>query len=250
MHRLFRFSGCTLSLAWAGTVATLADDPSDLALSRYDLLPAEQQTAAAHNGTFSTSSGVDLSNPFTVLAAGSLWQDKESVTYSRPVADHLSLNCTSSSTSEDGLPDQLGTEVRAASVYQPVQTVTITGNVHNDSNGGSLTPVSTNGAGCSLETHLPLDTVFTAAVNRDDARADANPGLDVTTQAYDAQVQKPLGKMPVSLLLKGHLIETASPDAATTRLPSFEQIAGLETGDRHDPAGGASAGTVPGFSGH
>ncbi len=202
----------------AGTLAVFAADSADL--SHYDLLqPAAQQ----QNGTFTTSSGVDLSNPFTVLATGSLWQDKESVTYSRTIDEHLSLNCSSSSTSEDGLPDQLGTEIRAASVCQPIDAVKITGNVHQDSNANSLSPTDTTGAGCAVETKLPLGTVFTAAVNRDDAHTDANPGLDVTTQAYDAQLQKPLGKMPLSLLLKGHLVETAAPDAGATRLPSFEQ---------------------------
>jgi hypothetical protein len=224
MHRSLRFSGWTLILAIAGTAAVSAADPSDLdAASSNFLLPVEQQQAAAQNGTFSTSSGIDLSDPFAVLASGSLWQDKESVTYSRAVNDRLSLNCASSSVSEDGLPDQLGTDVRAASVYQPTDAVKVTGNVHNDSNGASLAPVNTNGAGFSVETHLPLDTVFTAALNCDQSRPDANPGLDVTTQAYDAQLQKPIGKMPISLLLKGHLVETAAPDSGATRLPSFEQ---------------------------
>ncbi len=223
MHRLLRHRGWTLSLAMAGTVAVSAADPSKLDAVHADFLqPAQAQQAAAQNGTFSTSSGVVLSDPFTVLSSGSLWQDKESVTYSRTINERLSLNCTSSSVSEDGLPDQLGTGVRAASVYQPMDGVKITGNVHNDSNGASLAPTTTDGAGYSVETHLPLDAVFTAAVNRDVSHTDASPGSDMTTQAYDAQLQKPLGKLPVNLLLKGHLVETGAA-SATTKLPSFEQ---------------------------
>jgi hypothetical protein len=224
MHRLLCHCGWTFGLAIAGTVAASADDSSDVSITRYDFLqPVEQQQQASHEGTFTTTSGVDLSDPFTVLASGSLWQDKESVTYSRALARQLSLNCTTSSVSEDGLPDQLGSEVRAESVYQPIETLKITGNVHDASNGASLTPVETKGTGCAIETKLPLDAVFTAAVNTDQAHADHNPGLDVTTNAYDAQLQKPLGKMPVSLLLKGHLTETGTPGAGATRLPSFEQ---------------------------
>jgi hypothetical protein len=224
MHRSLRHCGWTFGLAIAGTVATFADDASGVSITRYDFLPSvDQQQQAARYGTFTTQSGEDLSDPFTVLASGSLWQDKESVTYSRAVADRLSLNCTTSSVSEDGSPDQLSSEMRAESVYQPFDALKITGNVHEDTNNTGTTPLVTNGTGCSVETHLPLDAVFTAAVNSDRAHADNDPGLDVTTQAYDAQLEKPLGKMPLSLLLKGHLTETGAPGAGATRLPSFEQ---------------------------
>jgi len=224
MHRAPRVCGWTLVLAMAGTAAALADDTSGVSITRYDFLPTvDQQQQAARYGTFTTQSGQDLSDPFAVLASGSLWQDKESVTYTHAIADQLSLNCATSSVSEDGQPDQLSSEVRAESVYQPVETLKITGNVHDDTNNSGLTPLETNGAGCAVETHLPLDTVFTAAVNSDHAYVDHEPALDVTTQAYDAQLEKPLGRLPLSLLLKGHLTETGSPGSGATRLPSFEQ---------------------------
>ena len=223
MHRSHRFRAGISSLALAGTLAVSAADPSDLGVSSAAPLPPAQTQPVAPPGAFTTATGVDLSDPFSVVSSDSLWQDKQSVTYSRAIGDHLTLDCSSSSVSEYGLPGQLGTGVRASTIYQPADAVKVTGSVHNDSNGSSLTPVNTAGAGWALETHLPLDAVFTAAVNRDEARADANPGLDVTTQAYDAQLQKPLGKMPVTLLLKSHLVETAAPDSGATRLPSFEQ---------------------------
>jgi len=224
MPRLFNRCGWTLLLALAGTLAASADDGFDASLLRYDWLqPVEEQQHETQNGTFSTASGMDLSDPFAVVTAGSLWQEKQSVTYSRAVMDHLTLNCSSSATSEDGAPDQLGSEVRAESVYQPVDALKLTGNLHNDSSSQTAPTVNTNGAGASVETHLPLDTVFTAAVNSDHAHCDANSGLDVATDAYDAQVQKPLGKLPLSLVLKSHLIETDTPGVGTSRLPSFEQ---------------------------
>jgi hypothetical protein len=166
---------------------------------------------------------MDLSDPFAVVTNGSLWQEKQSVTYSRVVMDHLTLNCSSSATSEDGAPDQLGNELRAESVYQPVDAFKVTGNVHKDSSDQAAVSADTNGAGASVETHLPLDTVFTAAVNSDDTRSGAEPSLDSATNAYDAQVQKPLGKLPLSLVLKSHYVETDTPGTGATRLPSFEQ---------------------------
>ncbi len=101
--------------------------------------------------------------------------------------------------------------------------MTVSSNVHDSSNDQSPNTPETTGAGASVETHLPLDTTFSAAVNSDHAVADANPGLDVETNAYDAQLQKPLGKLPVSLVLKGHYVETDTPGSGATRLPSFEQ---------------------------
>jgi hypothetical protein len=224
MNRLPSFCGWTFLLALAGTTLASADDAFSAGLLRYDWLqPEESQPGQTQNGTFSTASGMDLSDPFAVVTTGSLWQEKQSVTYSRAVMDHLTLNCSSSATSEDGAPDQLGSEVRAESVYQPVEALKVTGNVHNDSSSQSAPSTTTNGAGASVETHLPLDTVFTAAVNSDQAHCDANSSLDVATNAYDAQVQKPLGKLPLSLVLKSHYVETDTPGAGTTRLPSFEQ---------------------------
>ena len=212
-------------LALAGTGAASADEPAfDSSILRNDWLqPAEQQQAQTVNGTFSTASGRDLSDPFAVVSYGTLWQDQESVSYSRPLADNLALNCSSSTTTQDGSPDAQGSAVQAATTYQPFDTVTVKGNVHDSSNDQGPYAAETTGAGASIETHLPLDTVFTAAVNSDHAVCDAYPGLDVQTNAYDAQVQKPIGKLPVSLVLKGHYVETDTPGAGASRLPSFEQ---------------------------
>ena len=217
--------GCLYFLAFAGANVMRADEPAfDSNALRYDWLkPVELQQAQSVNGTFSTASGIDLSDPFSVVSSGTLWQDQATVSYSRPIADNLSLNCSSSTTTQDGSPDAQGSAVRAETIYKPFELVTVRGNVHDSSNDQSPNSPETSGAGASLETHLPLDTVFTAAVNSDHAIADINPGLDVQTNAYDAQVQKPLGKLPVSLVLKGHYVETNTPGAGATRLPSFEQ---------------------------
>lgn len=221
MNRPPPIRGWICLLALAGSGAASADPAFDASVLRADWLqPADQQRAESANGTFSAASGMDLSDPFTVVSSGTLWQDSKSVSYSRPLMDNLALNCSTSATTQDGSPDALGSDMRAETVYKPFDAVTVKGNVHNDSYNQTPTPIATSGAGASMETHLPLDTVFTAAVNTDHT---ANPGFDVATNAYDAQVQKPIGKLPVSLVLKGHYIETATPGSGSTRLPSFEQ---------------------------
>jgi hypothetical protein len=226
MNRPPPICGWMFILTLAGTRMASADPAFDIGTGtpQYNWLqPVEQQQTEAVNGTFSTTSGQNLNDPFAVVSSGTLWQDSKSVTYSRPIMDNLALNCSSSATTQDGSPDALGNDVRAETVFKPLDTVTVKGNVHDTSSDQSVTPVVNSGAGASVETRLPLDTVFTAAVDSDHTACDATPALDVTTNAYDAQVQKPLGKLPVSLVLKGHYVATATPGAGATRLPSFEQ---------------------------
>jgi hypothetical protein len=223
MHRVLRDGGWTFLLALTGTAAALADDPTDSRMLQHDWLqPVVLEQEAARYGTFTAATGEDLGDPFTVLSSGSLWQDKQSVTYSHAVADDLSFKCSSSSVTEDGTPDQLGSQVRAESIYQPADGITVSGNVH-DSDDDQIAGSQTTGAGASVQTHLPLDTVFTAAVNNDQTRPEAEPGLDSETSGYDAQLQKPLGKLPLSLVLKSHYVETTAPGATPTRMPSLEQ---------------------------
>jgi hypothetical protein len=225
MNRPSSIRGWIWLLALAGMGLASADEPAfDASLLRYDWLqPVDPQQAQTVNGTFSTASGIDLSDPFSVVSSGTLWQNQESVSYSRPLADSLSLDCSSSTTTQDNMPGVQGSSVSAETTYKPFDGLTVKSNVHDSSNDQSLDAPETTGAGASVETHLPLDTVFTAAVNSDHAVADDNPGFDVQTNAYDAQVQKPLGKLPVSLVLKGHYVETDTPGSGATRLPSFEQ---------------------------
>jgi hypothetical protein len=222
MHHPLPILGWVGFLALAGTAAACADEPAfDSSAFNADWLqPAELQQHQSQYGTFSTTSGHDLSDPFTVVSSGTLWQDRQSVTYSRAMMDKLSLDCTTSSVTQDGTPDPLGSNLRAETIFKPCDALTVKGNVHDSSSEQAAPTPETSGAGASVETHLPLDTVFTAAVNSD---RQANPGFDVETNAYDAQVQKPIGKLPVSLVLKSRYVETDTPGAGATRLPSFEQ---------------------------
>ena len=223
MIRALQYSRWTLLLAVAGLSAASADTLESQTRQSDWLPPVDQQAVEQRYGTFSTAAGVDLSDPFAVVSSGSLYQDKQSVTYSRSIADQFSLNCSSSSITVDGSPDELGSDVRAESVYRLADAVTLRGNVHDDESDQSLSATQTSGAGAALETHLPLDTIFTAAVNSDQTRPDTDVSAGTQTSAYDAQLQKPVGQLPLSLILKGHYVETAAPGSSATRLPSLEQ---------------------------
>jgi hypothetical protein len=226
-NRHFHFCALLLAAAgmpslWADTAVTVSpSDPASNTLHDDWLQPVQEQRLA--NGTFTSTSGIDLKDPFTVVSSGSLWQDKESTTYSRPVLDQLALTCQTSQTTQDGAPDALGHDASAGATYKPADTLSLQGNVQSSANDQSIAPVVTSGAGAAVETHLPFGSIVNMAANSDQTRSDANPGLDVETNAYDVQVQKPVGPLPLTAVLKGHEVETATPGTGTTRLPSLEQ---------------------------
>jgi hypothetical protein len=208
---------------WADTLTPSSATPSFDAL-RYDWLqPVEQQRMATAEGTFTSTSGIDLKDPFTVVSSGSLWQDRQGATYSRPILDQLDLTCGTSRTTQDGTPDAISHDATAGVGYKPSDTLTLQGNVHQSASDEATDSAATSGAGASVETHLPLGSVASAAVDAEQTRNDADPGLDVETTAYDAQLQKPVGKLPLTAVLKGHYIETETPGASPSRMPSLEQ---------------------------
>jgi hypothetical protein len=241
-HHHIRLSGLSLLLlAAAGTTVLRADAPVTLSQAgsdpsfdtlRYDWLqPVQEQRVASAQGTFSSTSGLDLTDPFAVVSSGSLWQDKQSASYSRSVMDNLNLTCATSGTTQDGTPDSVSHDVTAGAGYKPSDALNLQGNVHSSSADQSLDPVVTSGANASVETHLPLGSVANVAVDSEQSRVDANPGLDVETNAYDAQLQKPVGKLPLTAVLKGHLVETSTPGMGATRIPSLEQSLVWKAGD-------------------
>ena len=59
--------------------------------------------------------------------------------------------------------------------------------------------------------------------NSDHTAPDVPTGLVSATNSYDMQYQQPLGKLPISALLKGHYEGTSTGGGAPTSLPSLEQ---------------------------
>ncbi len=232
-HRLIRVSGKLLLLLSTGGMGPLLADGTfavsppptpSYDLLRYDWLqPVEEKRMADAAGTLTTTSGIDLKDPFTVVSSGSLWQDQQGVAYTRPVLDGLNLDCQTSKVTQDGSPDALSQNVAAGVGFKPSDAIKLQGNFHSNSSDQSVTPVVTSGATCSVETHLPLGSVVSVAVDSEQTHSDADPGLDVDTSAYDAQVQKPIGKLPLTAVIKGHYAESDMAGSSPARMPSLEQ---------------------------
>jgi hypothetical protein len=70
---------------------------------------------------------------------------------------------------------------------------------------------------------LPLQSEFTVGFNSDATTTgsfDSSPTVD---NSYDTQLKKPLGKLPLTLVLKGHYEATTQNGAKVSELPSLEQ---------------------------
>ena len=108
--------------------------------------------------------------------------------------------------------------------FQPIEALKLSGNVH-DSISDSTRPgpsTITTGDGFSAEGKLPFNSVLTLGINSDSTGTDASAG-SITTNTYDAQLQQPIGKIPLSAILKGHYTTTANDNSPLSQMPSLEQ---------------------------
>ncbi len=193
----------------------------------YDWLkPAEnQQRQAASGETFQAMAGQDLKDPSTVLSAGSLWQEKYHAVYTRRLADTLSLFCENSSVMMTDDSEDLSSVQKVGFQFQPVEQLTLRGDLHDSMSDAPLPceSTTTTGAGFSAESHLPANAVLTLGFHSDCTSPDAPSGLGAQTNAYDAQIKQPVGQLPLSAILKGHYEGTSTGGAPATSLPSLEQ---------------------------
>ena len=197
-----------------------------------------QQRQAASGDSVSVKSSQDLNDPFTAISSDSLWQDKTDATYTHKVDDALSFSYQTSDTtlSGEGLSAvplasdsdyDLSRGQTFGMQFQPVADVfTLNGNVHSSSTDAALPSDSyvTNGAALTAQSHLPLSNgVLTLGLNTDQSAADINAAPTTTTTAYDAQYQQPLGKLPLTAVVKGHYEQMTITGEAPSSLPSMEQ---------------------------
>lgn len=217
------------------TISSDTAPPSSLRNADW-LKPIEdQQRQAASGSTFTATAGHDASDPFSVLSTGSLWQEKYGTTYTRRMGDAFALSYeTSAVTLSNGpnpyLPlsdgsDNLSQGQKAAVRFRPVESLTLSGNVHNSISDGSLpsSSVVTHGTGFAAESRLPFRSVLTLGVNADESGTDLGSDSFGQSKAYDAQLQQPLGKMPLTAEVKGHYDETTAPGTTGSKSPFLEQ---------------------------
>jgi hypothetical protein len=194
----------------------------------YDWLqPAEQQKQQAASGeTFTATGSQDVRDPFAVISSGALWQDKYGSVYTRRLDDAVTLSCESSQATmdEDDFEDISRSE-KVGFQFEPLPQLTLRGNVHDSTTDNPLPTDSTTstGAGVGLESHLPQNAVLSFDFHSDRSFADV-PAFDATEDnAYDAQYQQPIGKLPLTAVFKGHYEGISTGGGPATSLPSLEQ---------------------------
>ncbi len=89
-----------------------------------------------------------------------------------------------------------------------------------------------------METHLPLDTVFTAAVNSDQAHCDHRREPRRGNERLRTRRCKSRSASCRSARAQSHYVETDTPGTGATRLPSFEQSLVWKPAGGHDGAAG------------
>ena len=226
-----------LALALLGSTAHAQDDVDAVLGSsggwqRYDWLSPSASPSAPK---IASTAAQPLGDPFAVANGDALWQEKVGVIYSQPVADAIALSYESNALTlneptpgplpASSSPEALNDGEKAALQFQPFQAVTLTGDVHDSSNeAGSPSSFSeTRGTGLSAKSNLPMNAELTLGLNANDSGGDM-PGAALTSSnAYDAQFKQPLGKLPLTVVLKGHYEETDTNGAPVSRLPSMEQ---------------------------
>jgi hypothetical protein len=223
--------------------ASLAQDAIQTATSpacsgqNYDWLkPVEDQQRQATSGTtIGMTAGQPMTDPFSVVSTGALWQEKSGVIYTRRVADTLSLSCETSKVALSDGPNpypslsgnsiDLSREQKAGFQFRPVDALTLSANVHDSSTDGLVSAGSlmSSGAGFAAESHLPFQSVLTFGINSDRSGSDFVFDSSSQSTACDAQFQQPLGKIPLTAVVKGHYDETTCAGLPGSHLPSLEQ---------------------------
>jgi hypothetical protein len=190
----------------------------------YDWLSQDSRTAAS--GETSTSSvSQNLGDPFAAISAGSLWQDKYGSVYTRRLDDTLTLSCEGDAVLSDNDAQDLSRGQELGFAFQPCPELTLRGNFHDSETDAAIPSqsVTSTGAALDLESHLPLDAVLTLSLHSDSSYADL-PAYDATqTNAYQAQVQQPIGKLPLTAVFEGYYEGSSTGGAPATSLPSLEQ---------------------------
>ena len=190
------------------------------------LKPAEDaQNKAASGETFQTTTAPVATDPFTVLTSDALWQESYGSIYTRRLADPLVLSCESSGTTQSDGSDDASRGQKIGLQFQPAPELTLNGNVHGSVYDTPFPAYSTDssGAGCSLEGHLPGQSVLTVGLDSGRSNAQTQASSVTQTNTYDAQLQQPLGPLPLTAVVKGHYEETSTPGSPASSLPSIEQ---------------------------
>lgn len=211
---------------------------ADNAWQEYDWLkPAEDQQRQAASGTsFNVTSGQDVQDPFKVLSSGTLWQEKTDAVYTQRLENAFSLSYETTSVMlneasnptlplEGGSPDDLSRGQKLGLQFQPAEVLTLGCNLHEATTDAALPGDSliTSGFGLSAQGKLPFNAQLSLDLNSDRTSTDTNSATETSDTSCNAELRQPLGKLPLTAVLKSHFEETFSQGTPASSLPSFEQ---------------------------
>ena len=219
----------TLVLATVGTARAQdgiqPGETSASAWQHYDWLSADGGQQKQTVETVKSSVTQDVSDPFTVVSSGTLWQEKYGAVDTKRLDDTLLLSCETSSIDLYDGSDDLSRSQKVGLEFQPVQEFILRADLHDAASDAPMPGQSTttSGTAISAEGHLPMNAVLTLGAHTDYTAYDEPSLPGSQTTAYDAQFRQPLGSLPLSAILKGHYEGTSVGGAAPTSLPSLEQ---------------------------
>jgi hypothetical protein len=186
---------------------------------------SEQQQQAASGEKFQASTGTLTPDPFAVLTSGALWDETYGEMYTRDMGDACTLSCQSSDTAFDEDEVDLAHSHQIGLLFAPAQELSVNGNIHSSTTESDIpdNSTTTSGAGLAASGHLPWNTVLSAGLNFDRTLADMPDALAAETDSFNAQIEQPLGQLPLSAVIKGGYQENTADGSPAGNLPSLEQ---------------------------
>ncbi len=221
------FSSMVARALSAGVLAAtplLAQDATPAAPFGDWLAPVAEQPAVAGEG-FHATTGTVAPDPFAVLTSGALWEQAYGEFYTRDLGDTFSLSTESGSVVLDEDGQEISRSGKVGVSFAPAPEFTLSGNFH-DLVSEAMIPddtTTTSGAALAVEGRLPTSSIVSVGLNFDRTVADAPGAIAAQTRAYDAEIQQPLGKLPLSAVFKGEFSGTSVGGAPGSSMPSLEQ---------------------------
>ena len=229
--RFFRLTCLCAFTAWAELAipATAQDVPStsDTTTARQleGWLQSDPQNRPNPGENFKATTGTLTPDPFAVLTSGALWQDTYGEIYTRDLGDACTLSCQSNNVVFDEDEESLSRSQQVGLLFAPAQELSLNGNLHSSTSDSDIpdNSTTTSGAGLAAEGHLPWNTVLSAGLNFDRTLADMPDALAAQTDSFNAQIEQPIGQLPLSAVIKGGVQDNTLGGAPAGSLPSLEQ---------------------------
>jgi hypothetical protein len=200
----------------SGDSASARELGSWLGSSLPDQTPAE---------TYKATTGTVTPDPFAVLTSGALWEQTYGELYTRDLGNSLALSCQESSVLYDVNDEELSRAEQMGFTFAPMPELALSGNLHGTSTDSDIPENGTQatGAGLSAQSHLPNNSVVAIGLKFDRNVSDLPDALATQTNTYNAEIDQPLGKLPLSAQLKGQFQDTTAGNSPAGSLPSLEQ---------------------------